>query len=127
VRLNESNNYRVTLDIYGINGRLEAYLEHVLYRSILESINNILHHAYGTEINIQIIGSHDDITVMIEDNGKGFDTAILDQNKGLGMKSTLNRIESLKGSMFIDSKIGKGTIVTFIVPSHSKKQQDSHE
>lgn len=127
VRLNESNNYRVTLDIYGINGRLEAYLEHVLYRSILESINNILHHAYGTEINIQIIGSHDDITVMIEDNGKGFDTAILDQNKGLGMKSTLNRIESLKGSMFIDSKIGKGTIVTFIVPMHSKNLQGNHE
>lgn len=116
VRLNETKNHIVSLDMYGLNGKLEPYVEHVLYRSILESINNILRHANGTEINIQIIGSPDDITVMIEDNGQGFDPSTLQQNKGLGMKSTCNRIESLKGSVFIDSKIGMGTIVTFIVP-----------
>lgn len=116
VRMNETKNHRVSLDMFGINGKLEPYVEHVLYRSILESINNILRHANGTEINIQIIGSKDDITVMIEDNGQGFDPNDLVQSKGLGMKSTRNRIESLKGNMFIDSKIGMGTIVTFIVP-----------
>ena len=116
VRMNETKNHRVSLDMYGINDNLEPYVEHVLYRSILESINNILRHANGTEINIQIIGSKDDITVMIEDNGQGFDPTDLVQSKGLGMKSTRNRIESLKGNMFIDSKIGMGTIVTFIVP-----------
>lgn len=127
VRLNETNNYRVSLDIFGIKNKLDAYVEHVLYRSILESINNVLHHANGTEINIQIIGSTDDITVMIEDNGQGFDSSSLEHSKGLGMKSTRNRIESLKGSMFIDSKIGMGTIVTFIIPINANKLLENHE
>lgn len=122
VRLNEAQNYHVTLDMFDINGKLEPYVEHVLYRSILESLNNILHHANGTEINIQIIGSTEDITVMIEDNGQGFDPALVRlQNKGLGLKSTQNRIESLKGNMFVDSKIGMGTIITFIVPLQTKE------
>ncbi|MCO6468467.1 MAG: hypothetical protein J5I54_06435, partial [Bacteroidales bacterium] len=117
VRLNETNNYQVNLDMYAINDKLEPYVEHVLYRSILESINNVLSHAKGTEINIQIVGNQDDITVMIEDNGQGFDVSDLQKNNGLGMKSTQKRIEGFKGNMFVDSKIGKGTIVTFIIPS----------
>jgi two-component system, NarL family, sensor kinase len=116
IRLNESNSYKVNLDLFGTSQSLEPYVEHVLYRSILESVNNILHHANGTEINIQIIRNHDDITVMIEDNGIGFDPNILQYNKGLGMRSTRSRIESLKGSIFIDSQPGKGTIITFIIP-----------
>lgn len=117
VRLNETNNYQVNLDMYAINDKLEPYVEHVLYRSILESINNVLSHAKGTEINIQIVGNQDDITVMIEDNGQGFDVSDLQKNNGLGMKSAQKRIEGFKGNMFVDSKIGKGTIVTFIIPS----------
>ncbi|MCK9448905.1 MAG: tetratricopeptide repeat protein [Bacteroidales bacterium] len=120
-RLNETDNYHVNLDMYEVDGKIEPYVEHVLYRSILESVNNILHHAKGSEINIQVIGSKEDITVMIEDNGQGFDPSALAQNKGLGMKSTRSRIESLKGNMFIDSTIGKGTIVTFIIPLQTKE------
>ncbi len=129
-RLNETMNYHVVLDTYQISSNMDSYVEHVLYRSVLESVNNILHHANGTEINIQIIGSDDDITVMIEDNGQGFEPSEIEQKKGLGLKSMRNRIESLKGSMFVDSKIGKGTIVTFIVPyktreNHAKYKSDS--
>lgn len=127
IRLNETLNYRVSLDMFEINGKLELYVEHVLYRSILEILNNILSHANGTEITIQIIGGKEDITAMIEDNGQGFDTAIIQQNKGLGLKSTQHRIESLKGSMFVDSKIGKGTIVTFIVPIQTKESNTLYE
>lgn len=127
IRLNETLNYRVSLDMFEINGKLELYVEHVLYRSILEILNNILSHANGTEITIQIIGGKEDITAMIEDNGQGFDTAIIQQNKGLGLKSTQHRIESLKGSMFVDSKIGKGTIVTFIVPIQTKESNTIYE
>lgn len=115
-RLNEIDNYQVHFDIFEVTGKIEPYVEHVLYRSILESVNNILHHAKGSEINLQVIGSTEDITIMIEDNGIGFDPAILSESRGLGMKSTRSRIESLNGSMFVDSTIGKGTIVTFIVP-----------
>lgn len=115
-KLNETEKYRVTLDINGLNGSIGHYHEHVLYRSILEIIHNSLLHANGSEIHIQIIQNEEDITIMIEDNGKGFKMKEKLNGNGLGLKSTISRIEGLKGEFYIDSEDGRGTIVTMIVP-----------
>jgi signal transduction histidine kinase len=115
-RLNETEKYKVSLDISGLHDTTGSYLEHTLYRCILETFNNILLHADGSEINLQIIQNHEDITVMIEDNGKGFDVRNTENKAGLGLKSIPGRIESLGGKMYIDSMPGRGTIVTIVVP-----------
>jgi two-component system, NarL family, sensor kinase len=115
-KLNQSSAYKVTLDMMGLNSRMEPYLEHSLYRTIQEALNNVMMHAEGTEINIQIIQNHEDLTVMIEDNGKGFDPSQVDGKKGMGLKSAASRIQSLKGELLIDSAQGRGTIITIIVP-----------
>jgi signal transduction histidine kinase len=54
--------------------------------------------------------------MMIEDNGNGFNPDEIHSNKGLGLKSTLSRIESLNGKLYIDSVSGRGSIITIIVP-----------
>jgi signal transduction histidine kinase len=95
---------------------MESYLEHALYRSTLEILNNVMVHAHATEIGIQIIKNHQDITMMIEDNGNGFNPDEIHSNKGLGLKSTFSRIESLNGKLYIDSVSGRGSIITIIVP-----------
>ncbi len=122
IKLNETEKYNVILDVSGLNGTMDSYLEHAMYRSMLEIINNILMHANGSEINIQIVQDNAEITIMIEDNGKGFD---LNQNKnsnGLGLKSTFSRIEGMNGKIYIDSVIGRGTIVTMVVPVYEKSK-----
>ncbi|HPK05488.1 MAG TPA: sensor histidine kinase [Bacteroidales bacterium] len=116
LKLNETEKYTVTLDISGLNEEMDQYLEHALYRAILEVVNNILSHADGSEINIQIIQNHEDITIMIEDNGIGFNPQQHEDSKGIGLKSLVSRIEGLKGKVFIDSVVGRGTIVTIVVP-----------
>ncbi len=116
LKLNETEKYTVTLDISGLNEEMDQYLEHALYRAILEVVNNILSHADGSEINIQIIQNHEDITIMIEDNGIGFNPQRHEDSKGIGLKSLVSRIEGLKGKVFIDSVVGRGTIVTIVVP-----------
>lgn len=120
-KLNESNNFNVLLDIFNLEYQMEPYFEHALYRSILEIINNIICHANATEINIQIIQNLDDLTIMIEDNGVGFNISEITNNKGMGLKSTSSRIESLNGQFYIDSVKGKGTIITMIIPLISKQ------
>ncbi len=115
-KVNQSSNYDVSLKVSGFRGPLQAYLEHALYRSIQEALNNILTHANGSEVQIQIIQNHEDLTVMIEDNGVGFEPASLKQNKGIGIKSAASRIRSLKGEFLIDSAKGRGTIITIIIP-----------
>lgn len=116
VKLNETEKYKVTLDISGLNGTLDLYLEHVLFRGMMEIIHNALLHADGSEINIQIVQNNEDITIMIEDNGTGFYVGEKFQGRGLGLKSSISRIEGMKGKFYIDSEPGRGTIVTMIVP-----------
>jgi len=115
-RLNETEKYKVSLDLSGLNNRLDRYLEHTVYRSILELVHNILVHAHGSEINLQIIRNHEDITVMVEDNGTGFSQESAYTSQGLGLKSVTSRVEALNGKVYIDSLEGRGTIVTLVIP-----------
>jgi two-component system NarL family sensor kinase len=93
---------------------LEKQSQFNIYRIIQEAVNNILKHANATEINIQMIGQNDHITVMIEDDGKGFDTS--QNNSGRGLKNIVTRSVWLKGVINIDSTPGKGTTITTEIP-----------
>jgi signal transduction histidine kinase len=58
------------------------------------------------------------VKVSVDDNGKGFDVETLQQTSSLGLKLIRERTEMLGGSFVIDSVMGKGTKVTFSVPTH---------
>jgi signal transduction histidine kinase len=61
-----------------------------------------------------MIGQEDHITIMIEDDGKGFTPG---ENKtGRGLKNIVTRSLWLKGSLNIDSTPGKGTTITTEIP-----------
>ena len=59
---------------------------------MLEIIYNSLLHAHGSEIKIQIVQNNEDITVMIEDNGRGFHVDEKLKGRGLGLKSSISKI-----------------------------------
>src|SRR5690606_33746024 len=65
---------KIDLQIVGLNNRLESTTETVLYRVMQETVSNIIKHAEASKISIQLIKDEDSLTLMIEDNGKGFDT-----------------------------------------------------
>lgn len=114
-RIKHLKKYDVQYNINGLNGSLEPYIQHALYRTIQEVVNNIIKHSGATEINLETLQSKHDITIMIEDNGVGFD--INEQGlKGSGLQNAKSRIQGLSGSFFVDSMIGRGTIITIIIP-----------
>ena len=47
----------------------------------------------------------------VEDDGKGFDSSILEKSKGMGWSNIQNRVEFLKGKVDVHSVDGKGTSV----------------
>jgi len=51
------------------------------------------------------------LSVAVEDDGKGFDTAMLNRAKGIGWINIQGRIDFLKGNMDINSQPGSGTFV----------------
>ena len=54
---------------------------------------------------------NDQLSVTVEDNGKGFDPTRIAESKGIGWNSIQNRVELLKGKIDILSSAGKGTSV----------------
>lgn len=115
LKLTHLRRFEVHLSINGLNGNFKPYVEHALYRTTQEVLNNVVMHADCSELNIQVLQDKDELTVMIEDNGKGFDPDGLIGNPGMGLINSSLRIESLRGRFLIDSTLGRGTIITLIL------------
>jgi PAS domain S-box-containing protein len=94
-------------------------LKILLYRSIRELLMNIAKHANAKDVKVSLIKEGINIKVIVEDNGKGFDVAEIDEGektKGFGLFNIRERIEHLGGKFKIESIKGKGTKTTIIAP-----------
>jgi signal transduction histidine kinase len=84
-----------------------------VFRILQELINNSIRHGHASHINILFDTVEGKITCIYKDNGKGFDVEKPENKKGLGMKNIQSRINFIKGNMTINSKLNKGTNITF--------------
>ena len=109
--LNGTRLLKVKYQSLGMEARLDKSLEIIVYRIIQELLNNILKHASASEAFVQLVRETNRLNVVVEDNGKGFDTAILEKNKGAGWMNIRSRVDYLKGQLDIHSEAGKGTLV----------------
>ena len=73
-----------------------------------EALNNIVKHAAATEVCIRAKGGGNNLLLEIEDNGRGFDSA-LTRPDALGLASMRRRIENLGGTFELDTRPGVGT------------------
>ncbi len=108
-------NLKVNLEMVGLDKRLDQEKETVLYRVIQEIVSNIIKHAKATEISIQLIKHEKELSVIIEDNGIGFDTTKINTFEGIGLKNIISRIEFINGTVHFDSTVNKGTTVVIEV------------
>lgn len=109
-------NLKIDLQIVGLDERLENTVETVLYRVIQEVVSNIIKHAKANVISMQLIRHENELTIMIEDNGVGFDKKNLEKFEGIGLKNIISRVEFLNGHVEFDSTPGQGTTVVVEVP-----------
>ena len=109
--INATNLLAVKYQPVGMDIRIEKSAEIIIYRIIQELLNNILKHAAATEVIVQLVREEGRLSVIVEDNGKGFDTSLIKNNKGAGLTSIQSRVDYLKGGLDIHSSPGKGTLV----------------
>jgi signal transduction histidine kinase len=93
------------------NATIDQTVSITIYRIVQELINNTMKHAGAGNAIVQVSKTGDILSVTVEDDGKGFDTAILKRSEGIGWNNIQNRIEFLKGKMDVNSGPGKGTSV----------------
>lgn len=109
--VNATKLLEVKYQSHGMDSRLDKSVEIIIYRIIQELLNNILKHAAASEAFIQLIRENNRLNILVEDNGKGFDTALLESGISAGWANIRSRVEYLKGELDIHSQEGKGTLV----------------
>lgn len=93
----------------GYNHQFSKQEDLLIYRIIMELTNNIVKHSGATEATIQLVYHEKLLTLMAEDNGKGFEQRA---EPGMGLKNIYSRVGFLNGTINIDS--GKGGTTTMI-------------
>ncbi|MFY0686007.1 MAG: sensor histidine kinase [Cyclobacteriaceae bacterium] len=97
-----------------LSSKITGEIAHNLYRVVQELINNTLKHARAKEIRLEITGIDDNINIIYEDNGSGFN--IKEVKKGMGLKNILSRIDSLDGQITFDNNPGKNMTAIIEIP-----------
>lgn len=85
-----------------------------LYRFAQEATVNILKHSKATKVDVLLQYKKGNITLSVRDNGKGIDPN--HPSDGIGLLGIEERIGLLGGSLFIQSKPGRGVRLMACVP-----------
>ncbi|HMG69189.1 MAG TPA: sensor histidine kinase [Chitinophagaceae bacterium] len=109
--INTTKLLTVRYQSFGMDTRLDNSAEIVIYRIIQELLNNTMKHAAASEVFVQLIREGNRLSIVVEDNGKGFDPSLAENNKGAGLTSIRSRVDYLKGQLDIHSEPGKGTLI----------------
>lgn len=87
---------------------------HHLYCIIRECLNNTQKYAQANEVSIDAKPDGAMLTVIVKDNGTGFDAT--EQINGYGLKGIAERVQHLHGTCKIESTPGAGTSVSIQIP-----------
>ncbi len=110
--INQSGALKVNYQSFGMeNAAIDQTTAITIYRIVQELINNTMKHAAAKTAIVQLTKTNQQLSVTVEDDGKGFDSSILQQSKGIGWSNIQNRVDFLKGKLDINSTEGKGTSV----------------
>jgi signal transduction histidine kinase len=92
---------------------ISSGVRHHLLMALKEALNNSLKHAGATEVRVQLVFTDPALTLVIADNGRGFDAS--SAGPGNGIANMNHRLQSAGGSCRIQSAPGAGTTVTFTI------------
>ncbi|MFA0960248.1 tetratricopeptide repeat protein [Roseivirga sp. BDSF3-8] len=114
--VNETGQLKINLLTFGMEDeRLDYRKEINIYRIIQELLSNTLKHAHAKEMTIQLIRKDQNLNILVEDDGTGFNPGKM-KPEGMGLKNIQTRVESLNGTLEIDSGKGSGTTTTIDIP-----------
>lgn len=115
-KISAANSLQVEVIEYGVSNELEISFEIMVFRIVQELLTNIIKHAAATKAAISLSQFDNNLSIIVEDNGIGFDQTTITTKKGMGVASIQKRITHLEGTFTVDSTVGKGTSVLIDIP-----------
>lgn len=106
---------RLNLQLCEVEPAISLAAKEAVYRISLEALQNAGKHARATNIDLEMSCDDRFVTVVIHDNGKGFDPKARYPGH-LGLITMRERAEKFGGTLDIDSAVGHGTRITVNMP-----------
>lgn len=119
-KLNNESQIQFQFQCNGETGLLNKQQELIVYRILQELTNNICKHSLASEASVQLIYYQDNLEIMVEDNGRGFNKT---NNGGMGLRNIRSRIDFLRGQLSIDSS-PRGSTIILHVPYQNTPQSE---
>ncbi|RDB03664.1 sensor histidine kinase [Runella aurantiaca] len=119
-RIRTMSKYQTEIITEGEPYRLEGQKEIVLFRVVQEILNNTLKHAAAKNIKVTLQYEPTQFTLMVQDDGKGFDFEKLKSREmtesGAGLRNIKRRTELIGGNCQLESTLGIGTKIRLQLP-----------
>jgi len=91
-----------------------------LFHIAQEALNNVTKHSRASSLLLKLGAGDGRVTLEIQDNGLGFETKEEGFGETHGMRNMRDRARSLGASLFLDSELGKGTLIRMELPVSTK-------
>jgi signal transduction histidine kinase/HAMP domain-containing protein len=108
------------VEISGLRGRLSPAVETTVFRVVQEAVTNIARHSKAETANVHLEMHDLTLTVLVEDDGQGFDVLEVlehqEKSGGWGLRGIEERVSLLGGELHIDSQSNQGTRLSFEIP-----------
>jgi PAS domain S-box-containing protein len=117
-QIEKMHNIRTILIEGEINLQVKNEIAIFIYRIVNELLQNVLKHAKASRIVVETAQITNKYVIIVQDNGVGFDKDKQGGNNtdGFGLMSIKERLESLKGRLYLKSEPGNGTIARIEIP-----------
>ena len=105
--------------------RFGEQIEVTAWYVLAEALSNVVKHAGASEVEVSLSQQDGRIGLVIRDDGCGFD---LDRPRGLGLTGLSDRLDTVGGSLTINTGAGLGTSVCVHIPvgrNHVGRDQES--
>lgn len=101
-----------------VETRFPVRVEAAVYRIVEEALTNVMRHASARSVTISLNHGGDTLTVVIADDGDGFEPEdrALTPGSGMGLLCMEERARLLDGTVRIQSSPGQGTVVQATLP-----------
>jgi signal transduction histidine kinase len=113
-KINVVNTLKFELLWFDFPEKLPEVIEINIFRMVQELVNNTLKHAKATHITLQFLQRNEQWVIVYEDNGRGFEPKPF--SSGFGLQNIENRVQLLKGNLYLDTAPERGVHVTIEIP-----------
>jgi signal transduction histidine kinase len=97
-------------------GRFSFVIETTVYRVVQEALTNVAKHARATHVSLLAERRANELRIIVEDDGRGFDARPAYDPRQLGLNGMRERAALVGGEVQIESSPGRGTTVFLTIP-----------